>query len=145
MIRYSVRLMAKEPTNPLNPQNLLAIEDLIKGYLSDIAAVREKLKAHKEMLKSAIEGDKDYSIVAEKQSAVKKEVAKVKEVLVKNSSIISTQLKVNELNTELRDAQSALSDYLNQYIQLTQSSEFIGPDGEVLHIERKARLVKRKV
>jgi hypothetical protein len=137
--------MPKEPKDPLNPQNLLAIEDLIKGYLSDIASVKEKLKAHKEMLKSTIEGDKDYSVVAEKQSAVKKEVAKVKEVLVKNSSIISTQLKVNELNTELRDAQSALSDYLNQYIQLTQSSEFIGPDGEVLHIERKARLVKRKV
>jgi hypothetical protein len=137
--------MAKEPPNPLNPQNLLAIEDLIKGYLADIATVKEKLKAYKETLKSAIEGDKDYSVVAEKQSAVKKEVAKVKEVLVKNSSIIATQLKVNELNTELRDAQSALSDYLNQYIQLTQSSEFIGPDGEVMHIERKAKLVKRKV
>jgi hypothetical protein len=69
----------------------------------------------------------------------------VKEVLVKNPSVIFTQMKVNELNTELRDAQSALSDYLNQYIQLTQSSEFIGPDGEVMHIERKARLVKKRV
>lgn len=136
--------MPQEPKPNLNPQSLLAIEDLIKGYLSDIAAVKEKLKAHKEMLKSSIEGDKDYSVVAEKQSEVKKEVAKVKEVLVKSPSIISTQMKVNELNTELRDAQSALSDYLNQYIQLTQSTEFIGPDGEVMQIERKARLIKKK-
>lgn len=137
--------MANTSSTKPDSSHLLALEDLIKGYLADIAAAREKLKAHKEMLKSTIEQDKDYSEVAEKQSAVKKEVAKVKEVLVKNPSVIATQQKVNELNLQVRDAQQALSDYLNQYIQLTQSTEFVGPDGEVLQIERKARLIKKKV
>jgi len=137
--------MSKQSDTPQPVHNLLAIEDLIKGYLADIAATKEKLKAHKEMVKSTIEQDKDYSVVAEKHNAVKKEVAKVKETLVKNPAITSAQLKVNELQTELKDAQSALSDYLNQYIQLTQTSEFVGPDGEVLQIVRSAKLVKRKI
>lgn len=125
-------------------QNLLTLEDLIKGYLADIAAIKEKMKAHKEVLQSSIEQDKDYSIVAEKQQAVKKEVATVKEKLVKTPAVTNAQMKVKELQTDLKDAQHSLSDYLNQYIALTQSSEFIGPDGEVMQIVRSARLVKRK-
>lgn len=140
---YSAFPMPKDST-PQPVQNLLAIEELIKGYLADIQAIKEKLKAHKEMVKGAIEQDKDYSLVAEKQNAAKKEVAKVKETLVKTPAITTAQLKVNELQTELKDAQNALSDYLNQYIQLTQTSEFVGPDGEVLQIVRSAKLVKQK-
>jgi len=136
--------MAKtEKTTNLSYDNLSAIEDLIKGYLADMKALREKLKAQKEMLKSTVEQDKDYSVVAEKQDAVKKEVAKVKEVLKKNESFIATQIKVNELSEELKGCQTALSDYLNQYITLTNTTEFVGPDGEVLSIVRSARLVKK--
>ena len=136
--------MAKNTSNSNQTyENLSAIEDLIKGYLADMKALREKLKAQKEMLKSTVEQDKDYSVVAEKQDAVKKEVAKVKEVLKKNESYIATQIKVNELSEELKACQTALSDYLNQYITLTNTTEFVGPDGEVLSIVRSAKLVKK--
>ncbi len=137
--------MAKtdKSTNP-SYENLSAIEDLIKGYLADMGSLREKLKAQKEMLKSTIEQDKDYSVVAEKQDTVKREVAKVKDVLKKNPSVIANQMKVNELSEELKSCQIALSDYLNQYITLTNTTEFVGPDGEVLSIIRSARLVKKQ-
>jgi Skp family chaperone for outer membrane proteins len=131
-------------TPPSTYQNLSAIENLIKGYLADITSLRDKLKAQKEMLRDTVEQDKDYSEVAEKQSAVKKEVAKAKEVLKKNDSYIATQMKADEISEELKACQTALSDYLNQYIALTNTSEFVGPDGEVLSIVRSAKLVKKK-
>lgn len=137
-------MVKKESTTQPSYENLSAIEDLIKGYLADMNSLREKLKAQREMLKSTIEQDKDYSIVADKQDAVKREVAKVKEVLKKNESVIANQMKVNELGEELKACQTALSDYLNQYITLTNTTEFVGPDGEVLSIIRSAKLVKRK-
>ncbi len=136
--------MPNDTSSKPNPQSILALEDMIKGYLADIAAVREKLKAHREMLKSTMEQDKDYSEVSEKHQTIKKEVAKVKETIVKNPSVIATKVKVNDLGKELREAQLALSDYLNQYAQITQSSEFVGPDGEVMQIVRSAKLVKRR-
>ena len=136
--------MTKKSETPTTYEDLSSIENLIKGYLADMGAIREKLKAQKEMLKSTIEQDKDYSEAAEKQNVVKREVAKVREVLKKNESVIANQMKVNELTEELKGCQTALSDYLNQYIMLTNTSEFVGPDGEVLSIVRSAKLVKKQ-
>jgi predicted nuclease with TOPRIM domain len=131
--------MTKKSENSTTYEDLSSIENLIKGYLADMGAIREKLKAQKEMLKSTIEQDKDYSVAAEKQNVVKREVAKVKEVLKKNESVIANQMKVNELTEELKGCQT-----LNQYIMLTNTSEFVGPDGEVLSIVRSAKLVKKQ-
>ncbi|MFO0703682.1 MAG: hypothetical protein U0525_03080 [Patescibacteria group bacterium] len=143
MVKFSSLMAKTDKTTNQSYENVSAIEDLIKGYLADIAAIKEKLKAQKEMLKSTIEQDKDYSVVADKQTEVKREVAKVKEALKKNESVIATQIKVNELTEELKGCQTALSDYLNQYITMTNTTEFVGPDGEVLSIVRSARLVKK--
>jgi hypothetical protein len=53
-------------------------------------------------------------------------------------------MKVEQLMTELKNVQQSLSDYLNEYANLTQSTEFIGPEGELHQIIRTAKLVKKR-
>ena len=51
--------------------------------------------------------------------------------------------KVDELKSELKEAQEALSSYLAEYQKLTGSSEIEGEDGELRKIVYVAKLVKK--
>jgi hypothetical protein len=126
-------------------QRVLNLENLIKGYLADIASLREKLGAQKEMLKSSIEGDKDYSEAAAKTAEVKKKEAEIRQKLAKVDAVVGTKMQIEKISTELKNVQLSLSDYLNEYADLTKSTEFIGPDGQLLQIVRNAKLVNKKV
>ncbi|MEI7653276.1 MAG: hypothetical protein WCJ70_03285 [bacterium] len=126
-------------------QKVLNLENLIKGYLADMANLREKLRAQKEMLKSTIEGDKDYSEAAAKTAEIKKKENEIKQKLVKVDAVIGTKMQIEKISTELKNVQLSLSDYLNEYADITRSTEFIGPEGELLQIVRNAKLVNKKV
>lgn len=126
-------------------QRILNLENLIKGYLGDIAKLREKLGAQKEMLKSSIEGDKDFSEAAAKTAEVKKKEAEIRQKLAKVDAVVGTKMQIEKISTELKNVQLSLSDYLNEYADITKSTEFIGPDGELLQIVRNAKLVNKKV
>lgn len=126
-------------------QKVLNLENLIKGYLADMANLREKLRAQKEMLKSTIDGDKDYSEAAAKTAEIKKKENEIRQKLVKVDAVIGTKMQIEKISTELKNVQLSLSDYLNEYADITKSTEFIGPEGELLQIVRNAKLVNKKV
>jgi hypothetical protein len=126
-------------------QRILNLENLIKGYLGDIAKLREKLGVQKEMLKSSIEGDKDFSEAAAKTAEVKKKEAEIRQKLAKVDAVVGIKMQIEKISTELKNVQLSLSDYLNEYADITKSTEFIGPEGELLQIVRNAKLVNKKV
>jgi hypothetical protein len=126
-------------------QRVLNLENLIKGYLGDIAKLREKLGVQKEMLKSSIEGDKDFSEAAAKTAEVKKKEAEIRQKLAKVDAVVGIKMQIEKISTELKNVQLSLSDYLNEYADITKSTEFIGPEGELLQIVRNAKLVNKKV
>lgn len=125
-------------------KKIINLENLIKGYLTDIANLRDKLRAQREMIKSTIEGDRDFSEAATKTAELKKKETEIKQKLVKVEAVVATKMKVEQLMTELKNVQQSLSDYLNEYANLTQSTEFIGPEGELHQIVRTAKLVKKR-
>ena len=124
-------------------KRILNLESLIKGYLGDLNQLREKLRAQKEMVKSTYEGDRDYSEATAETQKLKKKEKEIKERLVKNDGVVAINMKIEQLQTEVKNIQFSLSDYLNA--ALTNSTEFIGPDGELFQIVRSAKLAKKKV
>ncbi len=130
--------------SPTGADALLNLEQMIKGYLSDIERIRSKLKSQKEMFNQSFEQDKDYSEVEVQYKQLTKKKNEAKEKIVKSDAVSAVKMEVSNLQFELKEAQQALSDYLNKYVQVTQKSEFIGPDGEAFQIVRTARLVKQK-
>ena len=124
--------------------SITALEDIIKGYLADINSLREKLKSHKSMIEDAVSQDKTYAQATEKQKEVKREIAQAKQEVTTLPAVVASKTKIKDISLELKEAQIALSDYLNQYVSLTQSSDFTGADGEVMQIVRSAKLIKKK-
>lgn len=137
--------MTLKPDEAESPVNtLLHLEQMINGYLTDITRIREKLRSQKEMFKQTFEQDKDYNEVSEKQKEVKRKHNEVKQRIARTDGVTAVKMTMDELQSELKDIQQSLSDYLHRYIQLTQATSFTGPGGEVLSIVRTAKLVKKK-
>ena len=121
----------------------LSVESLIKTLISRIARVKEELKPVKEMLSDLLNNNEKYQLAdneakeaSKKKSTVKKEILSTPEGKMASS-------KVDELKSELKEAQEALSTYLADYQRLTGSSEIEGEDGELRKIVYVAKLVKK--
>ncbi len=125
-------------------QKILDLEQMIKGYLTDITAIREKLKTQRDMHNSTFEQDKEYSDIDEEHTKVKRKQAEVKQRLAKTDAVAAVQTTMKGLKDELKDVQGALSSYLNQYASLTNSNQFTGADGEIHEIVHTANLVRKK-
>src|SRR3989344_469361 len=123
---------------------LMTLEQMIKGYMGELVRIQEKIKTQKEMFKQSFEQDKDYSKAEEEAKELIRKKTEQKQRIVKTDAVSAVQMKIDELQTELKEARQSLSDYLNRYILLTQKSEFLGPDGEAYQIVRSAKLVKKK-
>jgi predicted nucleic acid-binding Zn-ribbon protein len=125
-------------------EKIINLENLIKGYMADIAKLREEIKVHSDAIKGTVEQDKDYSEVAEKVNAIKKEQNKIKKALEEMDALVAQKMKLIDLKKDLKEMSDAMSDYLNEYSVLTNSTEFVGPDGDVFKILRTAKLAKQK-
>lgn len=120
------------------------LEQMIKNHLADISKIREKLKTQKDMFKSSFESDKQFSEVDVEHKAVARKKTEAKQRITRTDAVSAVATVIKTLQDELKDAQQALSDYLNQYVVQTQATEFMGPDGELHQIVRTAKLVKKK-
>lgn len=121
----------------------LSVESLIKTLISRIARVKEELKPVKEMLSDLLNNNEKYQLAdneakeaSKKKSTIKKEILSTPEGKMASS-------KVDDLKSELKEAQEALSTYLAEYQKLTGSSEIEGEDGELRKIVYVAKLVKK--
>lgn len=121
----------------------LSVESLIKTLISRIARVKEDLKPVKEMLSDLLNNNEKYQLAdneakeaSKKKSTIKKEILSTPEGKMASS-------KVDELKSDLKEAQEALSTYLAEYQKLTGSSEIEGEDGELRKIVYVAKLVKK--
>jgi predicted nucleic acid-binding Zn-ribbon protein len=137
--------MDNKPTGAESPaQTILDLEQMIKGYLSDMSRIREQLRSQREMHTSAFEQDASYNETNEEATKAKKKVAEIKQKLVKTDAIAAVTTKMKELKDEMKDAQHALSAYLNKYAELTNATRFTDDDGEIHEIVRTAKLVKKR-
>ena len=124
-------------------RTLLSVESLIKTLISRIARVKVDLKPVKEMLSDLLNNNEKYQLADNeaKEASKKKSTAK-KEILSTPEGKMASG-KVDELKSELKEAQEALSTYLAEYQKLTGSSEIEGEDGELRKIVYVAKLVKK--
>ena len=96
------------------------------------------------MFKQSFEQDKEYNDADVEHKTLTRKRTEAKQRIVKTDAVSAVQSTIKQLQEELKDAQQAVSDYLNQYVMQTQATEFTGPDGEPMQIVRSAKLVKRK-
>lgn len=122
---------------------LTSLESLIKQHVSTIAANKVEHKKLREMITSALSNDPTYKLHEEEAKKAAKVKAATKSELMKAPANKILVDKANELATEIKEADAALSEYLREFARLTGSTEFETDDGEVREIVFVAKLVKR--
>lgn len=134
-------------TADLTPVNaamsLLEVESIINRFLGDMEKLKEMMKSQKEMYNASFENDAEYATKNEEMKKLKKEVAAIKQRIVKQPEVVVINKKINELKEETKDAQEALMGYLEQYKEVSGTNQFMTEEGEVIEIVNVLKLVRK--
>jgi len=125
-------------------QTLISVESMINNTNSRLETLTKEIKEHKSMLNSILENSDEYQQLQEevqKQSKLRN-IAKQK-VLTKPSASKAME-DIKDLQIQIKEAKTALSDYLAQFVNLSGTNQIEGPDGVLRQIVYTAKLVKNK-
>lgn len=121
---------------------IIELESMIKSHISGIDSRKSELKKYREMLASTLASDQTY----QEHERLAKEAAKVKngtrQQLMKLPANTQIMEKVHDLALEIREMDTALSDYLKEYERMSGSNEIETDDGTVRQIVYVAKLIK---
>lgn len=123
---------------------LLELEATIKNHISLIDKNKAELKKQREMLESALLNDETYRLHSEEAKKAAKTKALTKYQIMQLPANKGLADKVKELASQNRELDSALSDYLREYMRMSGTNEIETDDGEVREIIYVAKLVKKK-
>lgn len=122
---------------------LMELETTIKNHISSIDKNKAELKKQREMLESALLNDETYRLHTEeaKKAAKTKALTKYQIMQLPTNKILADKIK--DLSVQTRELDSALSDYLREYMRMSGTNEIETDEGEVREIIYVAKLVKK--
>lgn len=123
--------------------HMLDTSSLINRYVTEIDQLKSQLKEQREMVNATFENDASYNELLEKEKQYTKQKNAIKQNLLKQPAAATAVSKVKELREDVKDKQSALSGYLQEYQRLSGTNIIEGEDGEMREIVPVYRLVKR--
>jgi hypothetical protein len=122
---------------------LLELETTIKHHISQIDRNKAELKKQREMLESALLNDATYRLHTEEAKKAAKTKALTKYQIMQLPVNKGLADKIKELAVQNRELDTALSDYLREYMRMSGTNEIETDDGEVREIIYVAKLVKK--
>lgn len=122
---------------------LLELEATIKNHISLIDKNKAELKKQREMLESALLNDETYRNHSEEAKITAKTKALTKYQIMQLPANKILADKVRELASQTRELNTALSDYLREYMRMSGTNEIETDEGEVREIVYVAKLVKK--
>lgn len=121
-------------------QLLMRLENMIRNHRTQIEQTRKELSEQREMLKDTFGNDPLYMEHDQAARAAAKIKNATKAQILKKPEAAALVGKVKNLASQLREYQSAISDYLREYQRVSGQSTFTGENGEVLEIVYVAKL-----
>ncbi|KKU83439.1 hypothetical protein A2973_03440 [Candidatus Gottesmanbacteria bacterium RIFCSPLOWO2_01_FULL_49_10] len=131
------------PSEETDATVLTSLESLIKEHIKTIDTNRKELKKVREMLASTLTNDETYKLHEEEAKKAAKVKAATKQELLKLAENRLLADKAQELTSQIKESDEALSEYLREYQRISGSNEFETDDGEVREIVYVAKLVKK--
>lgn len=119
------------------------LEAMIKSNLSSIDRLTDELKKQKEMLQSVFDNDETYKKHADLAKEATRVKSNTKMQILKQPQVAELNEKVKSLQSQLKENEEGLSEYLREYNRLTGITEIEGNDGEIRQIVYVAKLIKK--
>lgn len=123
--------------------SMLDLSSLINDYVKTLDDLKSQVKTQRQMVKDALEGDKDYHDQSEKIKTLNKERFAIKQKIMKQPAVDTAVTKMQGLQIELKDMEDKLSAYLQEYQRVAGTNLIEGSDGEMRQIVPVYRLVKK--
>lgn len=122
---------------------LINLESMIKSNLGAIDRLQEELKKHKGLLDDIFNNDATYKKHSDEAKEAAKVKANTKAQILKQPQAADLNNKVKTMQSELKEMQGALSDYLQQFAEMSGVNEIEDDSGDVRLIVYQARLVRK--
>lgn len=122
---------------------VLELESLIKQHITGLSTRRSQLKQFKEMVADVFKNDSEYQEAEHILKDATKTKKSIKSRLMRQPGVEESAEKVQELSSEIKELDGALSDYLREYQRLSGSNEIEDDEGNVHEIVYQAKLLKK--
>lgn len=118
------------------------LEELIRSNFATIERLAAERKKTKEMVDSALFNNEAYRGHLQVLRDANKTKAEIRYKIMKDPINVQLKEKVKELGAEIKEAKTALSEYLVEYRRMTGATQLELFDGQVGQIFLSARFVK---
>lgn len=132
-----------EPTGKDQALLVRRLEEMVKNHISSIDKIKKELGEQRDMLKASFENDPLYIEHQEEAKKAAKVKSKTKQEILKKPEVAQIADKVKNLTQELKELNSALSDYLSEFQRASGLNEIEGEDGEIRSIVFVAKLAPK--
>ena len=119
---------------------LLSLEEMVRNNRNIIENTRKELTEQRDMLKSSFENDATYQEQNEEVKKVTKVRSATKAQILKRPSVAQIAEKVKSLQSQVKENEAALSDYLREYQRVSGQTTIEVENGEILEIVYVAKL-----
>lgn len=124
-------------------QTIISLTNLINANLGEIENLRQEALKHKEMLDSVLENDQTYKDHAEKAKEAARIKGNTKKEIFKRPDVRHVVEKLTEVKENIKETQEELSNYIQEYSQLSGQNYFEAADGTIQEIVYVAKLRKK--
>lgn len=122
---------------------LTSLDEMIKAHVQSIDRLRTEVKKLREMIQDGFANDAVYKEHDDAAKAAAKVRQATKAQIMKQPAIVALVQKMKTLNSELKEKQFSLSDYLLEYQRLSGANQIETDDGQVLEIVNSAKVVRK--
>ena len=122
---------------------LLSLEEMIKNNIESLDKLRVELKQQREMFEDSFANNPTYREHNEKVKEANKVKSQTRQQITNQPSVLQMANKIKSMRSEIKERQSALSDYLKEYQRMTGATEIEGRDGKIREIVNDAKLIIR--
>lgn len=123
--------------------SVMDLSGLINNHISLTDRLKQETGKLREMLDSVFENDPTYQTHTEAVKEANRVRSNTKKQLLKMPQVADLTNRIQTLRTQVKEANTALSGYLQDYARITGSTTFETDDGQVREIVYTARLVKK--
>lgn len=116
---------------------ITSLTEMINTSLGAVEKVKEERTKVSEMLQSMLDNDPDYIDASLKAKETGKVKSQAKKKVMRTPQAADLERKLTEIRERLKELNTSLSDYLNEYIRQTGSMQFEDSTGKVRDIKMK--------
>lgn len=137
-----VEIISEKPSDNKATQ-FLELEQIIRNHIANIERIKADLKIQREMFEDSFNSDPVFREQAEAVKEANKIKIATRQQILKQPAVALLGEKVKNLKFDLKEEENALSDYLQQYQQMSGATEIEDGNGGLRQIVNVVKLLKK--